>query len=383
MASLDRYREKWREAPSGSDMAGRVWSTELLALPDDRLLAAWNELAVSRYAGEIGWVGPLYFDSFRGRQVIELGSGLGYDGLRFAEQGAHWTFADIVPDNLELIRRIASLKGLVDRVRFHRIPDDLSFDGLPRDYAAVWVCGSIHHVPFEIARREALALLPHLVPGGRWIELVYPRERWLREGALPFEEWGKLTDGERTPWAEWHDVEKVKRRLFPAPFRTLLDFGFAADNYRWLDLQYAADRAFRLEDYDVAALSRSIDLLEERPLLQTGARRRPVWTADWSFLCPAGRFAPAVRVELAGPLRALDALRVAVDLELEVTRGEVGAGLVDAAGNHLTAAEAVVSGNKLVTLQAHARPAALVFRNMHDGVRGAFVVRAARLRVAV
>ena len=131
--------------------------------------------------------------------MVELGSGLGFDGIRFVEHGASWTFCDIVPDNLDVIRRIAVLKGLSDRVRFHAIGDDLSFAALPVGYDAVWVFGSIHHVPFEIARREALDLLGHLKPGGRWMELVYPRERWLREGAPPFEQWGKVTDGERTP----------------------------------------------------------------------------------------------------------------------------------------------------------------------------------------
>ncbi len=36
MASgLDSYREKWREAPRGSDTDGRIFSSELLSLPDD------------------------------------------------------------------------------------------------------------------------------------------------------------------------------------------------------------------------------------------------------------------------------------------------------------------------------------------------------------
>ena len=111
--SLRDYREKWREAPRGSDTDGRIFSTDFLKLPSERLLSAWEEMAARRYTGEIGWLGPLYFDTFRDRKVIELGSGLGFDGLRFATHGAHWTFADIVPDNLEVIRRIASLKGLL------------------------------------------------------------------------------------------------------------------------------------------------------------------------------------------------------------------------------------------------------------------------------
>ena len=60
--SLARYREKWREAPRGSDTDGRVFSSDLLAMSDERLLAAWNDMAARRYGGEIGWLGPLYFD---------------------------------------------------------------------------------------------------------------------------------------------------------------------------------------------------------------------------------------------------------------------------------------------------------------------------------
>jgi SAM-dependent methyltransferase len=230
-AALDRHREKWREAPRGSDTDGRVFSSDLLALSDDAFLATWDGMAARRYTGEIGWLGAVYGDTFRGRRILELGSGLGFDGIRFAQLGAVWTFADIVPDNLAVIRRVADLKGL-SSVTFHLIGDDLSFAALPADFDAIWVFGSIHHVPFEIARQEALAALEHLRPGGRWMELVYPRERWLREGALPFSDWGRGTDGERTPWVEWHDIEKVRRRLFPAPLRTLLDFELCSSNYR-------------------------------------------------------------------------------------------------------------------------------------------------------
>ena len=107
----------------------------------------------------------------------------------------------------------------------------------------------------------------------------------------------------------------------------------------------------------------------------------------WTFVCPAGLFAKAVRVDLAKPLTALgDTKQVAIDIEVDVARGEVGIGLVDRSGDYLPGAEAIVSpGNRLVTLNATAGdvPAALVFRNVRSGVRGAFAVRAASLRVAV
>jgi hypothetical protein len=342
-------------------------------------------MAARRYAGEIGWLAPLYADSFRSRQVLELGSGLGFDGLRFVKAGAAWTFADIVPDNLAVIRRVAGLKGLEGRVRFHLIGEDLSFAGLPDDYDAIWVFGSIHHVPFEIARREALAALGHLKPGGRWMELVYPRERWLREGAPPFEQWGKLTDGERTPWAEWHDIEKVRRRLFPAPLRTVLDFEFCAQNYRWFDLRYAAERPFRLADYDLAALSTSCDLLEQ-PIAREASRALP-W-AGTAFTCPEGLFARAASIDLATALQQLGKVPgVAVDLEVRVSRGSVGIGLVAENEAYLPAAEAVVDASpdsRLVTLRAvdGERPSRLVFRNLRAGERSAISLQSAVLRPA-
>ena len=384
---LESYREKWREAPRGSDTDGRIFSTDLLALSDEALAAAWDEMAERRYGGEIGWLGPLYFDTFRGRNIIELGSGLGFDGLRFAGHGAAWTFADIVPDNLEVIRRMASIKGLQDRVRFHLIGPDLSFGDLPRDYDAIWVFGSIHHVPFDTARQEALNLLPHLKPGGRWMELVYPRERWLREGALPFGDWGRLTDGERTPWAEWHDVEKVRRRLSPASFRALLDFEFCSHNYRWLDLQLVGDQGVPDGVAASNAPDASVDLTDEKLEVFPGASRLPPWTRRWSLACPQGLFARAARLQLASALaRVGNARNVAIDLEVEVSRGAIGVGLTGEGGAYLPAAETVVESSvdsRLVCLRAVdlGHPTHIVFRNMRAQGRSRFRVKTATLRV--
>ena len=231
---LDIHREKWREVPGGTDTDERRFSSALLSLADADLLNFWEGQAGSRASGVIGWVGPLYRDFFASRRVLELGSGLGLDGMRFAIQGANWTFADIAPDNLDVLRRIADLKGV--KATFHLISDDLSFDGLEM-FDAVLACGSLHHVPFDLARAECANVLTHLRPGGRWIELVYPRERWIKAGCPGFDQWGKMTDGERTPWAEWYDGDKLRQRLAPAQFRTILDFNFKDDHFKWLDLE--------------------------------------------------------------------------------------------------------------------------------------------------
>jgi hypothetical protein len=362
---LSQYREKWREAPKGSDTDGRVFSTDLLKLSDEQLLVQWETMAARRYEEELRWVGFLYRDTFRGRRVLELGSGLGFDGLRFASWGAEWTFADIVPDNLMLIERIATLKGLRTSTKFHLIPDSLTFAGVADNLDAIWVFGSIHHVPFEIARQEALNALHLLKVGGRWIELVYPRERWLREGSLPFNEWGKLTDGERTPWVEWHDVEKVRQRLEPARFRTILDFQFCSHNYQWIDLQY--------EGMGEQPISSVVNLLEEPIRYLTGTERS--WLGK-SVTCPRGLFAEALHVPLAHRDEAV------VDLEVHVTEGTVGIGLIDAQGVGLPGAEFIAEAgadSRRATLRGR-QARTLVIRNLHARRRGRFELMSLRQR---
>ena len=241
MDILAPYREKWREVPGGDDASARYFTTDLLAMQNDKFLALWEEHAAKRVTGSLSWVGPAYRDFFTGRRVLELGSGLGLDGLRFAGQGAIWTFADIAADNLKVIERVASLKGL--RIKTFLIGNDLSFDALGGQFDAILASGSMHHVPFDMARQECSSALRRLKPGGRWIELAYPKERWIREGCQPFDQWGKGTDGDRTPWAEWYDAAKLRARLAPATFTTILDFGFFDDNFRWFDLLYAPELA--------------------------------------------------------------------------------------------------------------------------------------------
>jgi hypothetical protein len=88
---LDIHREKWREVPGAADTDERRFFSALLSLADADLLNVWEGQARSRASGVIGWVGPLYRAYFASRRVLELGSGLGFDGMRFAIQGSEWT----------------------------------------------------------------------------------------------------------------------------------------------------------------------------------------------------------------------------------------------------------------------------------------------------
>lgn len=165
--------------------------------------------------------------------VLDVGSGMGFDALEFARAGSTVICCDIVESNLEVIRRMARLEQLPVQTRF--LAQMSSIDALP-EVDAIWCQGSMINAPFEVAAEESRRLLAKLRPGGRWIELGYPRERWVREGRMPGWLWGDRTDG-GAPWMEWYDLPKLLRRLEPFPFDVVLAFNFHDDDFNWFDLR--------------------------------------------------------------------------------------------------------------------------------------------------
>jgi len=229
-------RRRWDVVPAG---AGRYATGDLLNLGDAALLEAWRDLRDQASAGAAfevrGWYHLLYKDILRNRLVADIGSGLGIDGITFAESGARVIFVDIVDENLKLLRRLCDLLGLAN-VDFLHLQTIESLRSLPPQIDAMWCQGSMINAPFAFARQEASALLEHLPVGGRWIELAYPKGRWERDGRPPFHTWGERTDGPGTPWVEWYDCQRLLQRLAPARFDVALDLEFHDGQLVWFDL---------------------------------------------------------------------------------------------------------------------------------------------------
>ena len=232
-----RLREKWHEIPGEVD-GERLSSRRLIALPDDRLVACWESIrdAEVSHWDMRGWYHTLYQPLLAGARVLDYGSGFGLDALSWAQAGALVTCADIVADNLRVLERLARLLGL-PHVQFVHIEGLSSLGALGEGgFDVIWAQGSLHHAPFEFMRQEVARVVTKLRLGGRWIQLAYPRERWVREGAAPFDRWGINTDGDGTPWAEWYDLPKVLALLAPHRFDPVLTFNFHNDDFNWFDL---------------------------------------------------------------------------------------------------------------------------------------------------
>jgi SAM-dependent methyltransferase len=234
--SFELLRKKWVEVPAGK--LDRAFSSGLLEMPDADLLAYWRRCFDESSTGPgyfvRGWYQELYRDAFRGKRIIDFGCGLGFDNIYFSQHGARVTFVDLVESNVECVRRLCALKRL-NEASFLYMRDLRSLDSLHGPYDFVFCCGSLINAPLWVIQKEAQAILKHLPQGGRWIELAYPKERWVREGERPFTEWGQSTDG-GAPWMEWRDLEKVKQYLAPARFDSVLTLNFHNDDFNWFDL---------------------------------------------------------------------------------------------------------------------------------------------------
>jgi ubiquinone/menaquinone biosynthesis C-methylase UbiE len=127
------------------------------------------------------------FAAWAGKNVLEVGCGLGTDTVNFARAGAKVTAVDLSEASLELARKRAEIMGLSDRITFLLAnAENLSGAVPPQRFDLVYSFGVIHHSPHpEQVLRE---MGRYLAPGGTAKIMVYNRLSWkvlaivLREG---------------------------------------------------------------------------------------------------------------------------------------------------------------------------------------------------------
>jgi SAM-dependent methyltransferase len=188
----ERVRQFWDSRPCGAGLArSRPGTPEFFTEVEHRRYEL--EPFIDRYAG---------FEQAAGKELLELGVGLGTDLVRFARAGARVTGLDLTPRSVELVRRrleLESLPGTVEVGDVERLPfPDGRFD-------VVYSWGVLHHTPdTPRAAREATRVLR---PGGRLCVMVYARHSWasyglwVRHGLLAGRPWRSLR------WVMAHHLE--------------------------------------------------------------------------------------------------------------------------------------------------------------------------------
>ncbi|MGA2806277.1 MAG: class I SAM-dependent methyltransferase [Acidimicrobiales bacterium] len=230
-------RRKWDEVPSGNDVRER--SAELLGLSDVALLEHWEDARRRDTEGPgfgiRGWYHRLYRDLVGGKQLLDIGCGLGFSTITFAEYGAQVTFVDVIEDNLQVVRRVCGLKGI--NARYYWVGTMEDFAALPHDFEVVTSIGSLINAPLLVTAEEVAAILPHVADRARWLHFAYPRSRWVRDGWPPLWAWGSMTDGPGTPWMEWHDRKKVLSLFKGVRAEVLFECEWHGGDFNWFDLE--------------------------------------------------------------------------------------------------------------------------------------------------
>jgi SAM-dependent methyltransferase len=156
-STIESVREFWDANPCGSAASRAADRREY-----------FEEIRRKRYASE--WHIPLVarFEEFRGKDVLEIGCGLGTDGLEFARNGARYTGVDLSPRSVELAREHFDLFGAEGEFLVADA-ERLPFADESCDH--VYSFGVIHHSPdIEAIVREIERVLR---PGGTFTVMVY------------------------------------------------------------------------------------------------------------------------------------------------------------------------------------------------------------------
>jgi ubiquinone/menaquinone biosynthesis C-methylase UbiE len=151
----------------------------------------FQEISDRRY-GRREWHVPIVakFDTFRGKDVLEIGCGIATDGLEFARHGANYFGVDLTPRSLELAKERFSLLEISGRFENANAEEKLPFPDDSFDH--VYSFGVIHHSPapekivreiFRVLKKDGsfTVMLYNKSSINYYVEIMFLRRlfRWL------------------------------------------------------------------------------------------------------------------------------------------------------------------------------------------------------------
>ena len=118
---------------------------------------------------EKGWEHEKYGQLFEGRNVVEVGSGLGFDAYILAQKANSYTCVDINPIQIDFIKRIHSLYLNYE----NKSINDISYEVLKnpfkhkyhRKFDGFYSHGVLHHIPFKDAQKQFKNINKYLEKG--------------------------------------------------------------------------------------------------------------------------------------------------------------------------------------------------------------------------
>lgn len=201
---IKKNGSRWNRLPAGKFRMNILF---LSKLPSTILKLAYKNFS-RKWENERGWEYKKYKALFKGKDVLEIGSGLGYDGLVYSTISKSYTHAELNTNQLDFLKRIHRLFKTQIPIHFELLENPFQHT-FNRSFDAFYAHGVLHHIPFEEAKMQFQNIDKFLKKGAVVVFLMYPKERWVAAGRPSFDEFGNSTDG-GCPWTEYYDTEKIK-----------------------------------------------------------------------------------------------------------------------------------------------------------------------------
>ena len=159
MTDIKEVQNFWNQNPCGSYLSNKETQLEY-----------FNEIQNKRY--KLEWHIPIaaQFSNYKNKKVLEIGCGMGIDGLRFVKNGAIYYGIDLTDEGIRLAKENFNLFGYEGTLQVANA-EDLPFKENEFDHIYSW--GVIHHSPdTEKIVNEIYRVLK---PGGTFCIMVYNR----------------------------------------------------------------------------------------------------------------------------------------------------------------------------------------------------------------
>ena len=115
------------------------------------------------------------FKRWRGKDVLEIGCGIGTDTINFARAGAQVTAVELSGESLHLCRQRFEMFGL--EARFYQADvEKLSAEVPVEPYDLVYSFGVVHHTPDP--RRGVEEMMRYMHPGSELRLMLYAKVSW-------------------------------------------------------------------------------------------------------------------------------------------------------------------------------------------------------------
>jgi len=175
---IDRIKHYWNTQPCNVKHSLSEPGTEQY----------WNEISERRYFVEPHLRDLAGFHQWRGKRVLEVGSGIGSDAVEFVRHGAEYVGIDLSAESVSMSRQRFDLFGLEGEFHNMDAADTQSMAALGK-FDLVYSCGVLHHYPDMTACLDNIHTA--LADSGEFRMLVYAKNSWkyamIRKGLDQFE----------------------------------------------------------------------------------------------------------------------------------------------------------------------------------------------------